>query len=151
MKLTFAAALTCLALAQHANAQNVLMINNGNRVAAPADKPETVSVTFQLALPAPAISSSTDLTKAMAAASQLLLDIVNHECDVLTTALKGSCRLSHLNIGGNYNDPNANLLPNFNRPNATPVVNATASATFEIEMKAPAAAEPPATPAAPKP
>jgi hypothetical protein len=148
MKLVVTAALMCFALTgvQHANAQNVPMINNGNRVAGAPQKPETVSVTFQLALPAPVISSSEDMTKAMAASSQSLYDIINHECDVLSAALKGSCRLIRLTVGGNYNDANAGMPPYFNRPNAMSVVNATATATFEIEMKSPAAAEPPAAP-----
>lgn len=144
MRLTVTAALVCLALTlvHHAGAQSVIVSNSGNRVASAAEKPETISVTLQLALPAPAISSSADMTKAMAAASQSLYDIVNRECDVLTAVLKGSCRLARLNIGGNYNDMNANILPYYNRPNPTPVVNATAAATFEIEMTTKAEAAP---------
>jgi hypothetical protein len=153
MKLAITAALVLLALtaAQPASAQTVQITGNTNRAAGTPEKPETVSVTLQLALPAPASSSSMDMTKAMAATSQSLYDIINHECDVLSTVLKGSCRLTRLNVGGNYNDPNANAPPYFNRPNGTPLVNATAMATFEIEMKPPATAEPPATAAAPKP
>jgi hypothetical protein len=153
MRLTVAAMIVGMILANHANAQNVLMINNGNRAIGGSGQPQTVTITFNLVLPAPAVSSSEDMTKAMAATTQSLYDIVNHECDVLTAALKGDCRLSKLNIGGNFNDANLNV-PNFgNRPNAGPIVNANATATFEIEMKAspaPVAAAPPATPNPPK-
>ncbi|HTB44658.1 MAG TPA: hypothetical protein VK741_13595 [Acetobacteraceae bacterium] len=153
MKLAVTAALMLLALTavQPVHAQNVLMINNANRVGGAPDKPETVSITLQLALPAPAMSSAPDMTKAMADTSQSLYDIINHECDVLSAALKGGCRLTRLNIGGNYSDSNANMPPFLNRPNGTSVVNASATATFEIDMQRPAAAEAPATPAAPKP
>jgi hypothetical protein len=131
-----AATIVCAILAQPANAQNVVMINNGNRVVGGNGQPQTVTVTFQLTLPAPPASSSGDMTKAMMATTQSLYEIINHECDVLIATLKGTCRLSKLSTGGNFNDAN---LPNYgNRPNAGPVVNANATATFEIAESVPA-------------
>jgi len=149
MKFAAVIPLAGMLLAHHASAQNGVMINNGNRSPAASEKPQMVNVTVQLTLPAPDISSSADMTKAMAAANQSLYDIINHECDVLTTALKGSCRLGRLTVGSNFNDPGFNLPVLGNRPNVAPVVSANANATFEIGTKTPAATEPPATPVTP--
>jgi hypothetical protein len=128
------------------NAQTVVTINNGNRplVSGP---PQTVTITVQLNMPASGIASSADMTKAIAGTTQSLYDIVNHECEVLTEALKGACRLIRLNVGGNLNDPNSNLPTFGNRQNASPIVSANANATFEIDLPTPKAsdtAEPPA-------
>jgi hypothetical protein len=144
----FVAAFTlALILGHHAQAQSNVVVINGNHTIG-ADKPQTLNVTFQLSVPAPDVSSSQDMTKAMASTSGALYDIVNHECDVLTAALKGTCRLVRLNIGGNYNDPNS--LPNFgNRPNIAPIISASANATFEIGPQVSAPAEPTVTPATP--
>lgn len=149
MKLIAGIAVLSLALTNAAAAQNVLMINNGNRPAVTTDKPQTVSVTFQLTLPAPTSSTSADMTKAMAATSQSLYDIINRECDVLTAVMKGDCHLSRLTIGGNYNETNYVPVPFGSRPSNSPVVNANATATFEISTPAPATANIQGTPAAP--
>src|ERR1700691_2543934 len=51
MRLTVAASIVCVMLAQHASAQsNVVVVNNGGRILAVSDKPQTVTVTFQLTL-----------------------------------------------------------------------------------------------------
>ena len=74
MRLTVAATFACIALASHANAQNnVVVINNGNRLAAASDKPRTVTINFQLSMPAPAVSSSSDMTSAMAATKSVAI------------------------------------------------------------------------------
>jgi hypothetical protein len=149
MRLAVAATIVCMMLAQHATAQNnVAVINGGGRILAVSDKPQTVTVTFQLTLPAPAAASSTEMTNAMAATNQSLYDIVNHECEVLTAALKGTCRLIRLNVGGNFADAGGNNP--MNRGNG-PVVNANANATFEIEPAGAAVAQPATPPPAAKP
>lgn len=142
MKLIAAGTVAFILLAPHANAQNVLMINNGNRTVPTSDKPETVNITFQLTVPAPDMSSSTDMTKAMAAINQSLYDIINQECAVLTAVLKGDCKLSRLSTSGNFNETGFVPAPFVNRPNNGPVLNATATAAFEIAMKPAAAAAP---------
>jgi hypothetical protein len=150
MRLTVAATIVCMMLAQHAIAQNnVVVINGGGRIGAVSDKPQTVMVTFQLTMPAPATASSTDMTNAMAATNQSLYDIVNHECEVLAAALKGTCRLIRLNVGGNFAEAGGN--PTLGNRGNGPVVNANANATFEIEPAAadvarPATPPPPAKP-----
>jgi hypothetical protein len=103
MKLAVTAALMLVAsmAAQPASAQPVQITGTVNHAAGTPEKPETVSVTLQLVLPAPAGSSSVDMTQAMAATSQSLYDIINRECDVLSAVLKGNCRLTRLNVGGN--------------------------------------------------
>ena len=137
-----ASALALLLLAPAAQAQNVVMFNGSNRPAPSSGKPQTVSITFQLTLPAPDTSASAEMTKAMAATSQSLYDIINRECDVLNAVLKGDCKLSHLNIGGNFNENGYTPVPFGARPNNGPVVNATATATFEIGAKPPSPASP---------
>ena len=97
--------------------------------------------------PAPNITSSEDITKAVAATNQLLFDIIDHECNVLAAALKGNCRLTRLNVGGNFNDTNFNPLMLPNRGTISPMVSANANATFEIDLE-PAAADTHPTPAA---
>jgi hypothetical protein len=150
MRLTVAATIVCVMLAQHATAQNnVVVIHNGGRILAVSDKPQTVTVTFQLTMPAPAGASSSDMTNAMAATNQSLYEIVNHECEVLTAALKGTCRLIRLNVGGNFADAGGNVPMPGNRGNG-PVVNANANATFEIEPATSDVAQP-ATPPPAKP
>jgi hypothetical protein len=148
MKSAIAAVIMCMILAQPGNAQNGPLTINIGGVARPTIPPQTMTITFQLSLPSPGVSSSTDMTKAMTAATQDLYDIVNQECGVLAATLKGSCRLVRLSSTGNFNDAN---IPTFgNHPNG-PVVNANATATFEIGDNAPAAAMPAPTPAVPAP
>ena len=150
MRPTVVVALCCSLLAHHAVAQNVVMINNGNRAAPAPDKPRTVTVTFQMSQPAPTVTSSEDITKAVAATNQSLYDIVNRECGVLTAALKGDCRLTRLTVGGNFNDMNFNPLAFANRGNTSAVITANATATFEIDVEAPAAASPAAASPSPR-
>jgi hypothetical protein len=137
--LAVAVVFACLALGRQADAQqNVVVINGAARTLAAAERPQTVTINFQLTLPAPELTSSQDMTSSMAATTQSLYDIVNHECDVLTATLKGTCRLSKLNIGGNVGGQS---VPNYgNRGN---VVSANANATFEIDPPAPQAAPAP--------
>ena len=139
MKLAVAVIFACLALVRQASAQqNLVVIDGAARTFAVADKPETVTINFQLSMPAPELATSRDMTNSMAASTQSLYDIVNHECDVLTAVLKGTRRLGRLNVGGNVGGPN---IPNFgNRGN---LVNVNANATFEIGPP------PPDTPAVP--
>lgn len=150
MRLTLAATLACSILAHHAMAQNVVMSNNANHPPTAPDKPRSITVTFQITVPAPAVASPEDITKAVAASNQSLYDIINHECSVLTAALKGSCRLGRLNVSGNFNEMNFNPMAFANRGNANPMVSANASATFEIDMEHPTGDTPPAPAAAPK-
>lgn len=105
-------------------------------------QPKNVTISVQLSSPAPAVSSSEDMTKAMSATTQAIYNIINHECEVLTATLAGSCRLVRLNTGSNFNDVN---VPGFGvRPG--PGVSANATATFEIKPTAqptPSGAAPP--------
>lgn len=130
MKLAVAITFACLVLARHAvGQQSGAVVNRTAPISAAAEKTQTVNVTFQLTMPAPEVSSPEDMTKAMAATTQSLYDIVNHECDVLTAVLKGTCRLGKLSINGNLNGPNAPPALG-NRAN---FVNVNATATFEFE------------------
>ena len=88
-----------------------------------------VTLNFQLSAPPAASMSPGDLTKAMAGLSQSLYEIVDRQCDVLSAALKGECRLVQININSNIND---------RMNNGTPFVTANANATFEIDQKEPA-------------
>ncbi len=88
-----------------------------------------VTLNFQLSAPPAASMSPGDLTKAMAGLSQSLYEIVDRQCDVLSAALKGECRLVQININSNIND---------RMNNGTPFVTANANATFEIDQKDPA-------------
>jgi hypothetical protein len=133
MKLAVAVVFACLALGRHAGAQQTMtMINGTARTVAAVEKSETVTINFQLNMPAPELTSSQDMTNEMAATTQSLYDIVNHECDVLTAALKGNCKLTRLSIGGNVGGQN-----NQNFGNRGNLVNANANATFEIDPPAP--------------
>jgi hypothetical protein len=134
MRSTIFATLLGLSLSHPGNAQNGPTLNDGNHPAVANGPLQTLTVTFQLMTPAPAISSSEDMTRAMTAATQTLYDIVNHECDVLTASLKGTCRITRLVAGGNFNDVNAPGA--LYRPG--PNVNVNASATFEIRANSPA-------------
>jgi hypothetical protein len=130
MKLAVAVTLSCLCLAWPARAQQSgTGVSVGARIAPTADKAQSVNVTFQLTMPAPELASSEAMTTAMAATTQSLYDIVNHECDVLTAVLKGACRLSRLSITANLNGPNAQPVLG-NRAN---FVNANANATYDID------------------
>jgi len=122
----FASALLMVAAmsATQAQAQNWQMLNN------PGARGMRVTANFQLSAPTPATASAGDLTKTMAAVSQSLYEIVDRECDVLSAALKGDCRLVQINVGSNIND---------RMNNGVPFVNANANATFEIDVKAPPA------------
>jgi len=150
MRLTIAAALVSLVAAHHATAQNVVVINNANRPPVTAERLRTVTMTFQMTMPSPVMSSSEDITKAVAATNQSLLDIINHECSVLTATLKGNCRLSRLNVGGNFNETNFNPLNLPNRGTVSPAVSANANATFEINSEPSAADAAPSPAGAPK-
>ena len=145
MKIVIATALACMVLVVPAMAQNnVVVINNGARPLISSGKPRTVTMTFQLALPAPPASAPADMTKAMTDTSAALYEIINHECDLLASVLNGNCRLIRLNIGGNFND--ANAMQGFaGRPGSDPTVNANANVTFEIEPKTPDADKPATT------
>jgi hypothetical protein len=88
-----------------------------------------VTLNFQLSAPPAASMSPSDLTKAMAGLSQSLYEIVDRQCDVLSAALKGDCRLVQININSNIND---------RMNNGVPFINANANATFEIDVKEPA-------------
>jgi hypothetical protein len=85
-----------------------------------------VTLNFQLSAPPAPSMSAADLTKAMAALSQSLYDIVDRQCDVLSAALKGDCKLVQINVNSNVNDRMNNGLP---------FVSANANATFEIDSK----------------
>lgn len=118
-------------------AQTVINLN-ANNSAPPmrlgGERAQTISVNLQFTTPVPALPSTADTTKTMASASQSLYDIVNRQCEVLTAALGGACRLVQLNIGGNLNT---------RVNNGVPTVSANANATFEIEAKAPTASPAP--------
>ncbi len=120
----FASALLMVAAmsATQAQAQNWQMLNNAGA------RGMRVTANFQLSAPTQATASAADLTKTMAAVSQSLYEIVDRECDVLSAALKGDCRLVQINVGSNVND-------RMNK--GVPLVNANANATFEIDFKAP--------------
>lgn len=135
MRSMIAATILCLGLIQTGNAQNVPGANDGNRAAGAGGPHQTLTVTFQLTTPAPEVSASEDMTKAMTAATQTLYDIVNHECDVLVVSLKGTCRMIRLVSSGNFNG--VNVPGAFYR--SIPNVTVNASATFEIEANSAAA------------
>lgn len=151
MRLTVAVAVLCTFLAHHALAQNVLMPNNPSQPAAATDKSRTVSMTLQMSMPAPEAASSTAMTNAMEATDQALYDIINHECQILTEALKGACRLSRVSIGSNFNEPGARPFPFPNRGISGPSVSGNVNATFEVDLPPAATANSPAPPAAAKP
>jgi len=153
MKSVVATMMMWLILAHHGHAQNVITLNGGGRTAGAGGPPLLVTVTFQLSMPAAAVTSPADMTKALAGTTQSLYDIVNHECEVLTAALKGSCRLSRLNVGGSLNDANPNAPNLASRPTGGPVVTANATATFEVGTQAsmgPDVAVPPGAVSPPK-
>ena len=123
MKFTAAVFLVLAAVsATQARAQNWQTLNNSGV------KGPRVTANFQLSAPTPAAASAGDLTKAMAGLSQSLYEIIDRECDVLSAALKGDCRLVQININSNIND---------RMNNGVPFVTANANATFEIDVKTP--------------
>ena len=124
MKLTAPiAVLLAAASVSPAQAQNCQMFGNA------CPKGPRISINFQLSAPPPATTSASDLTKAMGGLSQSLYEIIDRECDVLSAALKGDCRLVQVNISSNIND---------RMNNGVPFITANANATFEIEPKEPA-------------
>jgi hypothetical protein len=87
-----------------------------------------VTLNFQLSAPPAASTSPGDLTKAMASLSQSLYEIVDRQCEVLSAALKGDCRLVQININSNISD---------RMNNGAPSVTANANAMFEIDQTDP--------------
>lgn len=127
MKRIYAAVLMALTIAPSAYAQNMMSMMIGEHGA------QTVTANFQISQPAPAAASTSDLSSLIASTTQSLYDIVNHECDILSVSLKGSCKVVMVNVGANIN----------NRGGVRgPFVSANALATFEITPIA--AATPPA-------
>ncbi len=122
MKFASAILLVAAMSATPAQAQNWQMLTGSGA------RGMRVTANFQLSAPTPATASASDLTKTMAAVSQSLYEIVDRQCDVLSAALKGDCRLVQINVGSNIND---------RMNNGVPFVNANANATFEIDVKAP--------------
>jgi len=123
---------TCVALAA------VAQIAIGHSPMMPAWRPACgdssdatcVSVNLSLSVPEPANLAPADWTKAVAKANESLYDLVNHECDVLRTTLKGECRLSQLNVSANMRSQQEASQPQ--------TINASANASYVITPKTPA-------------
>ncbi|HEX3989534.1 MAG TPA: hypothetical protein VHX39_00035 [Acetobacteraceae bacterium] len=148
MKFTYTAGCMALLAIAQAYAQNVIVLpNTGEQSSSitvtrnvPVAVGQTFSMHFQLSQTLQGNASSTDLSNMMANASQTLYDLANRECELLTVAFKGTCRVTQVNVGANINGP---------MNGRGPVVNSNANATYEIDP-APAAAPTPSA-AAPTP
>ena len=146
MKFLYAAGCIGLFAVAQARAQSVIVVPSGNEPGSsitvtrgvPVAIGQTFSMHFQLSQTMQSTSSSTDLSNMMANASQTLYDLVNRECEILSVAFKGTCRVTQVNVGSNINGP---------MNGRGPVVNSNANATYEIDTKAAAPAAPTATPA----
>jgi hypothetical protein len=130
LKFSYAAAFLAMVLAPQA--QKTVMMNGPNNILVgrniAAIHGQTISMNFQVSVPAAATAAPSDLTKAMAGATQSLYDIVDRQYDILSVALKGSYRLMQINVGDNIN----------NRANSgAPTISS--NAMFEIDLSAPAA------------
>jgi hypothetical protein len=99
----------------------------------PTGKAVRLTVNLQIATPVNSDASAADLTKALAQANQSLYDIIDHQCDAISAALKGDCRIVQLNVNGNINERMQQFVPPGERPNQRQMVNANANATFLVE------------------
>jgi len=89
--------------------------------------PNCISVTFQLQLPVPATDANDAFAMVIGNAHRILFDILNHECFVLQAAIPGNCHIVQLNFSSNVNQ---------RQDTEDPMMNASASATYQIDGKA---------------
>ena len=115
-------------LSVQAQAQTINIVT-GNHDRNVDGKVERVTVGFQLSMPTPTPTSAPDWTGALQTASRSLFDAVGAECQVLSAALKGDCRLVSVSTNGNVGN-------RANPAEANVNVTVNVSATYEIVAKA---------------
>lgn len=132
MRVIISLACLCLATTSAVQAQTIIMNNGGttNLSRASDERRKTsVTVNIQLSLPAIAHDNVPDLTASLSLGNKAVFDIVDHECDVLSKSLNGTCRVIQVNNNSNVGRPGQ----------SGSSVSASASATFEIDLSLPAA------------
>jgi hypothetical protein len=139
MRLANLAVLDTMLMAAQGRAETIVAINEPAAAATSGGRSQRIAVSVHLTSPAPAITATSDWTKAIATASQSLDDVIAYECEVLRTTLKGDCHLIHSNTGGNVGSRTSAGLP---FAGANTAINVNANATFEIVPRAPAQAAP---------
>src|ERR1700733_5896628 len=153
MKFVYFVGCLGLLLGAQAHAESVIVMPGGSPGssvivgrASPVFTGQTFTMHFQLSQTMQSTTTSADLAAFVASATQSLYDIANRECEVLGVSLKGTCRVTQVNVGSNLNSPaNGRGL----------IATSTANAAYEIEPTPAAgttgAAVPPAAAPSPAP